>query len=204
MSLLPALALVGSRAELPPDHLPAAPLAAFEHALAAQPSATKALAEWCTNRLIDGPNPVEIVASMVPGPAMPPPRGARRLLGVAADEPLGFRHVRLACGATVLSEAYNWYVPARLSADMNRSLESTRTPFGKVAAPLGFSRTPLASRRGGFGALGLGCPPDTILANRGLLRLPDGRGLALVLECYTRANLASPARPPIAPTRPAP
>lgn len=132
---------------------------------------------------------------MVPGPAMPLPRGARRLLGITAAEPLGFRHVRLACGTTVLSEAYNWYVPARLTAEMNATLESTHTPFGKVAAALGFSRTPLASHRGPAA----GCPPDTVLANRGLLRLPDGRGLALVLECYTRANLASPSIAPLAP-----
>jgi hypothetical protein len=185
LSLLPALALAGAKAEFPPDHLPRAPLPAFERALAAQPSATRALAEWCGARFINWPDPPEITASMVPGPAMPPPRGARRLLAIGNEEPLGFRHVRLACGETVLSEAYNWYVPGRLTADMNRLLESTRTPFGKVAAPLGFSRTALASRRGAAP----GCPSDTILTNRGLLRLPDGRGLALVLECYTRANV---------------
>lgn len=197
MTLLPALALAGARAELPPDLT----LAAFEHALAAQPSATRALAEWCELRHISPQAPADISAQLVPGPAMPLPRGARRLLGIGADEPLGFRHVRLSCGATVLSEAYNWYVPARLTAAMNQALESTRTPFGKVAAPLNFTRTALASHRGPAP----GCPPETILANRGLLRLPDGRGLALVLECYTRANLtAAPGPAPIAPPPPAP
>lgn len=196
MSLLPALALIGARAGTapgtPPAHLPRATLSSFERALSAQPSATRALAAWCESRFIDWPNPPDIAASMVPGPAMPPPANARRLLGIGPEEPLGFRHVRLACGATVLSEAYNWYVPARLTAGMNHLLETTRTPFGKVAAPLAFTRTPLASRRGPAP----GCPPGTILANRAVLRLPDGRGLALVLECYTRANIAAGHFPP--------
>ena len=209
MSLLPALALIGARAGVaagnPPTHLPQAPLSSFEQALSAQPSATKALAAWCQARFINWPNPPDIAASMVPGPAMPLPANGRRLLGIEPQEPLGFRHVRLACGETVLSEAYNWYVPARLTPEMNRLLETTRTPFGKVAAPLAFTRTPLASRRGPA----RGCPPGTILANRALLRLPDGRGLALVLECYTRANIEPlnflPTRTPdIAPPASAP
>jgi hypothetical protein len=109
----------------------------------------------------------------------------RRRRGVSAARELGYRHVRLACGASVLSEADNWFVPARLTPEMNRTLAGTDTPFGKVAAPLGFRRERLEARRG----RAPGCPPRTVLSHRALLRLPSGAPLALVTECYTRAVL---------------
>lgn len=196
----PAMAAPAAAAADRAVYLPPAPLAAFAAALDAQPSATRALTQWCTQRRIAGPDPAEIVASPVPGPALPLSNANRRLLGIAPDEPVGFRHVRLSCGGAILSEAFNWYVPARLTASMNATLESTRTPFGTVAASLGFSREPLSRRHG----RAPGCPPGTVLANRAVLRLPDGRGLALVLECYTRANLAAVLRAPIAPSPPRP
>ena len=36
----------------------------------------------------------------------------------------------------MLSIADNWYVPARLTPEMNQLLESGETPFGKVVRPL--------------------------------------------------------------------
>lgn len=104
---------------------------------------------------------------------------------------MAYRHVRLSCGASVLSVAHNWYVPSRLSPDMNEALETSDTPFGKVVAPLRFTRERLASERGPAE----GCPKDTILSHRAVLRLPDGRPLSLVVECYTRANLRSSPAP---------
>ncbi len=71
---------------------------------------------------------------------------------------------------------------------MNELLASSQTPFGKVAAALNFSRERLASLRGP----GFGCPAGTIVSHRARLRLPDGKPLALVVECYTRANLDLP------------
>lgn len=163
--------------------------ARFEAALAAQDSATAALAGWCrARRLAD---PARIVATPVPGPAAAPPEGLRAMLGASAAEPLGYRHVRLACGPRVLSEAHNWYVPARLTAAMNRTLATTQMPFGTVVAPLGFTRVRLAARRG----RGPACPAGTVLTNRALLRLPDGAPISLVVECYTRANLAAAGVP---------
>jgi hypothetical protein len=44
----------------------------------------------------------------------PGARQRARRARVGATEPLGFRHVRLACGNVVLSDAQNWFVPARL------------------------------------------------------------------------------------------
>lgn len=154
----------------------------FEATLTANDSATAALEQWCAARAIA--MPARITASVVDG-GPGEPEDARALLGLGAGEPLGFRHVRLDCGGTVLSEAYNWYDPARLTAEMNATLATTRTPFGKVAAPLGFTRERLASVRGAK----LGCPAGSVVSHRALLRLADGRGLALLVECYTRANL---------------
>ena len=157
-----------------------APIDAFEAMLNAQDSATMALTQWCTQRgLADNPR---ITATLVKGedalaaPDLPDTLGT--------EEP-GYRHVRLSCGAHVLSEAHNWYNPALLTPEMNKVLATTDTPFGKAVAALNFHREKLASRRGPLP----GCPADTVLANRALLRLPDNRVLALVLECYTPANL---------------
>lgn len=158
-------------------------LAEFERTLAAQDSATAALGQWCGARGIA--DPPAIRAEQV-GQAVQPSAEVRRLLGVGESEPLAYRHVRLACGAAVLSEADNWYVPARLAPEMNRLLATTDTPFGKVVAPLGFRRERLAAQRGRASD----CPPDTVLSHRALLRLPHGHPLSLVTECYTRANLA--------------
>lgn len=90
------------------------------------------------------------------------------------------------CGDTVLSEAFNWYVPAHLTQAMNEALETTDRPFGAVAAPLGFTRQRLSSHRRAEPP----CPAGTVLSQRGALRLPDGRPLALVIECYSRAALS--------------
>ncbi|WP_068076666.1 hypothetical protein [Novosphingobium lentum] len=158
-------------------------LAAFERALAANDSATAALGAWCAAHAIASP-PV-IAAQAIAGPPPPVPHEVRQLLSIAPLEPVRYRHVRLACGSTVLSVAHNWYVPARLTPDMNRLLDTTDTPFGKVVAPLGFRRERLASRHGGD----RGCPGGTVLAHRAVLRLADGTAISVVIECYTRANV---------------
>lgn len=159
-------------------------LAPFAATLAANDSATTALEQWCAARHIA--DPARVTASVLNSAPATAPADARHLLDLPDTERLGYRHVRLACGGTVLSEAHNWYVPARLTAEMNRTLDTSSVPFGKVAAPLGFRRERLGTLPRGH----RDCPRGTILAHRALLRLPDGRPLALLVECYTRANLA--------------
>ena len=156
-------------------------LAEFQVTLAAQDSATVALTQWCEKNHLAVP--ARITATPVPGKAELPAKSSP----FAQGTPLGYRHVRLSCGSKVLSEAHNWYDPARLTPAMNEALASTNTPFGKVVAPLHFRRIPLPqqSRRG----RGAGCPSGTILTNHARLELPDGRLLALVIECYTNANM---------------
>lgn len=159
-------------------------LAEFERTLAAQDSATAALGQWCQARRIADPPTIRAEQT---GTAPRPSPEVRRLLGVSESEPLAFRHVRLACGTTVLSEADNWYVPGLLTAEMNRTLTTTQTPFGRVVAPLGFVRERLSATPG----RSADCPKGTVLSHRARLMLSDGRAISLVTECYTQANLAN-------------
>jgi hypothetical protein len=157
--------------------------AAFERALSADHSATAALRGWCAARHIA--DPATILATPLPGPPQALPAGLRAALAIAPDEPLRYRHVALSCGGTVLSVAHNWYVPALLTAEMNRLLDSTPTPFGTVVAPLHFRREALPRTR----KVDPDCPAGTILAHRAILRAASGLPISLVIECYARANL---------------
>lgn len=175
IAALTALALTACAAP-PPDLLDR-----FEATLAAQDSATAALGAWCEQRRIASP-PLITATVLLGEMRINPPDLAAVLQTTALP---GYRHVRLSCGGRVLSEAHNWYVPARLTPAMNTALATSNVPFGKVAAPLRYTRQRLSSQRGA----GPGCPASTILTHRALLRLPDGAPLALVTECYTPANL---------------
>lgn len=144
----------------------------FQAVLAANDSATAALGQWCAVHGIADPPVIRAQAD-------------RAALGISPQEPVGYRHVQLFCGKTVLSVAHNWYVPKRLESHMNHTLQTTDVPFGKVVAPLKFRRERRAEQRGGMA----GCPAQTILSHRAILRLPDGNPISLVVECYTRSNL---------------
>lgn len=160
-----------------------APVDGLERMLASHHSATAALEQWCRQQGMA--DPAQVTAELAAGELVARPDDLPALLGLRGDEPLASRHVRLTCGNRLLSQAQNWYVPERLTAEMNAALASTATPFGKIAAPLGFRRELLESRRGG----GADCPAGTVLFQRALLRLPDGRPLAHVVECYAASVL---------------
>jgi chorismate-pyruvate lyase len=111
--------------------------------LLAHDSATLTLERWCADhRLAD---PARIVAERVSDAAKPASAEVREALDVRPDEQLGYRRVRLKCGDHVLSDADNWYVPARLTPEMNHVLETTDTPFGKAVAALHFRRHTLSA-----------------------------------------------------------
>ena len=160
-----------------------APLAQFRQTLAAQDSATAALGQWCGLRHLADDSTIR--AALVRGNAAAPPAGLAETLAMPTDTAPGYRHVRLACGDRVLSEAHNWYVRERLTPEMNRLLDQSDTPFGKAVSALHFTRQRLGEARGAQ----FGCPSGTVLSHRARLVLSDGRPLALVVECYTRANL---------------
>ena len=78
------------------------------------------------------------------------PMGRQRLVRLLQAEPdtlLKYRRVRLTCGGHVLSEADNWYVPERLTPEMNRLLETTDTPFGRAVQALGTTRQTVGAER---------------------------------------------------------
>ena len=97
-------------------------------------SATASLETWCRDRSL-APDPT-IVARPVPSVGQVPTDEQRRRLEVSATEEVRYRRVQLVCGVRILSEAENWYVPSRLTPEMNRLLDTTQTPFGRVVQPL--------------------------------------------------------------------
>jgi hypothetical protein len=171
-------------------------------------SATLTLDRWC--RLHGLGSPATIVADRVTGQDKPPSAEQRRLLAVSEDEPIGYRRVRLRCGEHVLSEADNWYVPARLTSEMNHVLETTDTAFGRAVQALHFQRhtlsatllwSPLpegwemhapAPAMGSGGTLDV---PAEVIRHQALLTLPDGTPFSEVIETYTGQVLAFPPPP---------
>ena len=170
--------------------------------LLAARSSTTTLETWCRDhRLAATP---AIVADAAGGPAVEPTAEQMQRLGVTATSEIKYRHVRLRCGTEVLSEADNWYVPARLTADMNHTLDTTDAPFGRVVAPLQPYRrtfsvqmlwTPLpegwergAAAAGGRGAIDM---PAALFEHRAVLyRTADNAPFSEVREVYQRGVLA--------------
>jgi hypothetical protein len=154
------------------------------------------LERWCAEHRLAAP--ARIVAIRAAAIDKPPTSQQRLELRVSETEPLRYRRVRLACGTVVLSEADNWYVPSRLSADMNRQLDTSDVPFGKVVQPLRFQRHTLealllwhplpdgwdmgTATAAGNGVLAI---PAQVLEHRAVLTLPDGTPFSEVLETYT-------------------
>lgn len=97
-------------------------------------SATATLEKWCRDHAL-APEP-RVVAEAVRGEPRAPTAEQRQRLQADSVEVVRYRRVRLRCGEHVLSEAENWYLPGRLTFDMNLALETTNTPFGRVVAPL--------------------------------------------------------------------
>lgn len=165
-------------------------------------SATLTLERWCGAHGMAAP--AKVVARRVRGQAKPLPPDLRARLMIGADEPVKYRRVQLACGDHVLSEADNWYLPARLTAAMNRTLDDTDTPFGKVVLPLHFRRKTLdaellwsplpagwemraAPVPANGGALAI---PHEVLRHRALLFDANNRPFSAVVETYTDQVLA--------------
>jgi hypothetical protein len=173
-------------------------------------SATLTLDGWCAKHQLAAPP--QVVAEAVRDPDKPPSPAQRAELKVSATEVVRYRHVQLRCGAHVLSEAENWYVPARLTEDMNRQLQTSDAAFGRVVRPLNFRRqtleatllwsplpqgwesshAPLHPQSASSGQLEF---PRQLLRHRALLLLPDGTPISEVIETYTAAVLAFPEPP---------
>ncbi len=182
-------------------------------------SATLTLDRWCGAH---GFAAAKVRAERVPGIDKPAAAQQRRILGVSDDEPVRYRHVRLSCGGRVLSEADNWYLPARLTPQMNRALDTSDIAFGRAVQALHYLRHTLAATllwrplpegwetapapgRVDAGPMAM---PEHVLEHRAVLVLPDGKPFSEVVETYSsqllvfpqprgRALSAAPARPAV-------
>ena len=167
-------------------------------------SATFTLDKWCADHQLA--EDAKIRARLIRGVDKPITGEQRNQLQIGPSEPIKFRHVELTCGNRVLSEADNWYVPSRLTAEMNRLLETTDIPFGRAVAKLkpfrqtfaveilwkplddGWeSRPPPPDHPGQMLAI-----PEHLFEHRALLYTPDLKPISEVDEIYTRENLAFP------------
>lgn len=97
-------------------------------------TATAFLDRWCAARKFAGA--ANIRARIVTGSGKPVSDEQRLRLRIGPNEPVAYRRVELVCGEHVLSEAENWYVPSRLSPEMNKVLATTDTPFGRAVQDL--------------------------------------------------------------------
>ncbi|WP_237478524.1 hypothetical protein [Lichenibacterium dinghuense] len=219
LSLLPLTALAGAAAAAPPgpaswpddatSRLEALALVETLNAdLLAHDSATLTLERWCGSHGLA--SPPTVTAARVPEAETPADEAVRRQLGVDAAEPVRHRHVRLSCGCHVVSEADNYYLPARLTPEMNRALDTTDTAFGRAVAALKFQRRTLSAELlwrplppGWERADALPPPapgalavPPEVLRHRAVLVLPDGTPFSALVETYTGEVLAFPKPPP--------
>jgi hypothetical protein len=100
----------------------------------ASPSATQSLEAWChDHKMADDP---VVAAHRIVGADLTPTAEQLQRLQVTSAGEVKYRRVELRCGAYLFSEADNWYVPGRLTADMNTLLDTTETPFGKAVQAL--------------------------------------------------------------------
>ncbi|HUA34422.1 MAG TPA: hypothetical protein VMA09_12505 [Candidatus Binataceae bacterium] len=199
--ILPAAARAGSWPDTPLARVEAvAVLQTLNATLLSHPSATVTLENWCKeHQLASEPR---IVARHVAVIDKPITAKQRQELAIGPDEPVRYRHVELACGSRVLSIADNWYVPSRLTPEMNHVLETTDMPFGKVVAPLHFTRHTLEAELlwsplpAGWEMSKLPPPgnspiqiPDELLRHRAILSRADGKPFSEVIETYSGAML---------------
>lgn len=107
-------------------------------------SATRTLEAWCgENKLATDPTITAIRdLSILKEPL--PSQETLEHLGATASE-VAYRQVRLCCKGIVMSQAENWYVPSRLTDEMNAQLTTTTIPFGKVVSPFRPFRIPLSA-----------------------------------------------------------
>jgi hypothetical protein len=173
-------------------------------AFMASNSATLTLEQWCNAHHLAGTD-AKITAHLIRGDVRPVTDEQRQRLKVGPTDKINYRHVDLNCGAHTLSVADNWYVPSRLTPEMNAALETTDTPFGKAVSALHFHRQNFSDRilwhplppgwemqpptADGKGPLDI---PQALVEHRALLFTWDGTPFSEVRETYQRAMLDFP------------
>lgn len=151
-------------------------------------SATQVLQTWCEEFGIgDGPvvaHCIDRLAALGEGES-----GLAEEWLRASKGEIAYRRVRLMRGGVCLSDAENWFLPARLTPPMIADLGKTDIPFGVVVSALRPTRQTILSRI-------LISPdeerlPGIVLEHRALLRDGEGQPLSFVQEHY-RAALVQP------------
>lgn len=177
----------------------------LENELLSNESATLTLDRWCEAHHLG--EPPEIVAERVSDQVKQAGDEQRKILEVGIYDLVKYRRVKLRCGNRVLSEADNWYVPDRLTPEMNEKLDHSDIAFGRVVCTLNFHRktleakllwnplpsdselkSPLPSDGSGY----LDIPPY-LFQHRAVLTLPGGVPFSYVVETYTNGVLDFPA-----------
>ena len=165
--------------------------------LLSNPSATVTLERWCGAHRLAAE--LKISAHLLRGEHKQIAPEHRQGLAITADESVRYRRVQLFCGDKLLSEPDNWYVPNRLTPEMNHLLEQTDTPFGRAVKDLEFQRQTLeatalwrplpdgweleAAQQNGTGSLPV---PDHLLEHRAILYTKARVPFSIVIETYTR------------------
>ncbi|MEZ2132254.1 MULTISPECIES: hypothetical protein [unclassified Sinorhizobium] len=195
-----------------PDTVPSrleafALIQSLQNDLLSNESATLTLDRWCeTHHLGDPP---EIIVERIPDQVKQAGDEERKILEVGIYDVVKYRRVKLRCGDRVLSEADNWYVPDRLTPEMNEKLDHSDMPFGRVVCALNFHRKTLQARllwnplpsdwelkgalpsdRSGSGYLDI---PPYLFQHRAVLTLAGGVPFSYVVETYTNSVLDFPA-----------
>lgn len=175
-----------------------------ESVAASWPDTPVTLQNWCADHRMAGEPRIRALRDL--DTRKPADAAVREQLKIAADEPVGYRRVQLACGDHVFSEADNWYVKSRLTSEMNRLLDTSDTPFGLAVKALNFSRRTLSSTLL-WAPLPAGWEmqmptltssdqplaiPERVLQHRAILSRGDGVPFSLVIETYRRDLFAFP------------
>jgi len=161
-------------------------------------SATATLTQWCGDHHMAAEARIRAIRDVQT--VKPADAEIRRQLQVGADDAIGYRRVQLACGEHVLSEADNWYVPARLTSEMNHVLDTSDTPFGTAVRALNFTRKTEAVRLlwsplpagweikmpAAADAKAVLDIPEQVLQHRAVLYKDGNLPFSLVVETYRR------------------
>lgn len=162
-------------------------------------SATRVLESWCSHyRLAD---PATVRAEVLTAATKAPSAETLNRLQVTKAEEVAYRRVALRCGNTTLSEADNWYVPARLTKAMNLRLASSDVPFGKIIAELKPFRVTIAAQPL-WSAMSddsvcqvkpteASVAPEAVLRVQALLYREDLKPFSEVHEVYQRALITA-------------
>lgn len=143
----------------------------------ASSSATLTLEKWCADHAMAAEP--KIIARLVRGDAK---LASAETIARLGSSDIKYRRVQLYCGTHLFSEADNWYVPSRLTPEMNRLLDETDTPFGKVVQPLTPYRRTFASK--------MLHSPTSVFEHSAVLYNAAHQPIAEVRETYRRGTLA--------------